>query len=384
MALVNFISALQSQIADGTATISEGNLNFSSDGGRLYWDINDTTRIEVTDIIEVNTDADRLAISAPVGKFYYVIATNQLWKYTTQWVLVSGGALTADQVAYNNMVSLLQSLNVQDAIDEVTGRLNDKVASDGTYTDVIDISYADHTALELIAQSDPTHPFWTTLYSVSDDPADIITPTPDTIAWGGIIGNIANQGDLETILSGKLNIVNDYRPQVVDEGVTQDLAYTSDGFFLRLSIPNLNQNLTSTPWSILQGRTMSSVTLSANTDLGDWSIGPNGELIFPNFGQTYTNYTIDVRVSGTSAVAGNNSAELVADLYRQVAGTVASSRGAVLTNAAPNLSMKSIVFNTYTLDQTDPFIAGGVQIRLACGVQATATQVDIIISGNKH
>jgi len=123
--------------------------------------------------------------------------------------------------------------------------------------------------------------------------------------------------------------------------------------------------------------------LSANIDLSEFSIGSAGQLIFPAY-NGYLAYEIDVRYTGTGSVAGNNSAELVTSLFRQNAQNVAVSRSSLVTAASPDLSQKSTSIQTYTLNTSDPFIDGGVQIRAQCGTAATVSQIDIIIKGVKH
>jgi len=187
---------------------------------------------------------------------------------------------------------------------------------------------------------------------------------------------------LTLLLNGKLDKAVSARHAVTVAGEAETLAYSSDGFFIRLSIPNLNQQLSATPWRFLQGRDIQSiVTLYANTDPGLWSIGSDGQLIFPDFGARYVDYTIDPRLTGSGVVAGNNSAELVFDMLRQNAQTVAVSRGAVITNATPSFSSKTLALESYTLNSNDPYIDGGVVPRLSCDVASTVTQVDIIIKG---
>ena len=55
----------------------------------------------------------------------------------------------------------------------------------------------------------------------------------------------------------------------------------------------------------------------------------------------------------------------------------------MISGNSNNLTMKSILFSTYTNALSDPFIQGGVQLRLnnTMGDTITLTQVDVIING---
>ena len=67
-------------------TVKNGNLIFVQDKCRIAFDFNDK-RVFYNQITELESDAERLSISAPVnGSYYFVIDTAVLWTYQDGWV----------------------------------------------------------------------------------------------------------------------------------------------------------------------------------------------------------------------------------------------------------------------------------------------------------
>jgi hypothetical protein len=65
---------------------------FTSDTRRLYWDVDSDTRVEITDIIELPDETARIALSSPINKLYFVLATGVLWRYQgNAWCIVGSG-----------------------------------------------------------------------------------------------------------------------------------------------------------------------------------------------------------------------------------------------------------------------------------------------------
>lgn len=71
--------------------LQDGQFIVSRDTSMLYADITGVGRLTFTDWIDLDTEADRLAILAPiVGKIYYVIATNAIYKYISgKWICLN-------------------------------------------------------------------------------------------------------------------------------------------------------------------------------------------------------------------------------------------------------------------------------------------------------
>lgn len=62
--------------------IRPGNYLICIDTGNVYYDTNENVRKPLMDIIDLDSDAQRLAIVAPLDKFYFVKGTHHLWRYT--------------------------------------------------------------------------------------------------------------------------------------------------------------------------------------------------------------------------------------------------------------------------------------------------------------
>ncbi|MCL2531593.1 MAG: collagen-like protein [Oscillospiraceae bacterium] len=192
---------------------------------------------------------------------------------------------------------------------------------------------------------------------------------------------------LAELLAQKLDKAVPARHTATVDSQSVELAYTDDSFQLYMRLPNVNQSLSSTPWRFLQGRSLQSIvdmSESTNIDLSRWTIGSAGQLVFPDFGDRTVDYVIDVRVTGSGQVAGNNSAEIVLDMLRQNAQTIAVSRSAVITSASPSFANKSLSIETFTKRSTDPYVDGGVVPRLSCGVLSEAESVNIVIKGRVY
>lgn len=90
MALTKSIDTIKSKL--GTIPVSTGQVIYLSDTEELYFDSSNGTRIQVRDLIILETEAERTAIIAPLTKLYYVKETKVLWVYAGAWVPISESA----------------------------------------------------------------------------------------------------------------------------------------------------------------------------------------------------------------------------------------------------------------------------------------------------
>lgn len=69
----------------------EGQLIYTTDTFRTYWDISNTERRLLSDIVILDTDDERDSILAPLDKFYFIKETNDLWRYTVEddWIKIT-------------------------------------------------------------------------------------------------------------------------------------------------------------------------------------------------------------------------------------------------------------------------------------------------------
>ena len=161
-------------------------------------------------------------------------------------------------------------------------------------------------------------------------------------------------------------------------------ALRSDGFLLRLSLPGIVNIPPGTAADLLASAVLpSSVTLSANTDLGEWGLS-GAALVFPAY-EFYTDYNISVRLSGDAGGGGVQPREFTVQLVRQILGTVAA-KSATVKVANTDLEANAFNFMTFTNTLADPFIDGGVRFVLSntSGEQITLSQIDIVIKGTRH
>lgn len=84
----------------GLCPIKPGQYLICIDTGNVYYDTNENVRRQLTDIIDLDTDAQRLAIVAPLDKFYFVKGTRHLWRYTDGvWHDLSASASSGGNIA---------------------------------------------------------------------------------------------------------------------------------------------------------------------------------------------------------------------------------------------------------------------------------------------
>lgn len=68
--------------------IKNGQLIFIQDLGRIAFDFNNT-RVFYNQIVELNTDSERLALDSPLNGYYFVIDTGVLWSYKNGWIQIT-------------------------------------------------------------------------------------------------------------------------------------------------------------------------------------------------------------------------------------------------------------------------------------------------------
>lgn len=138
-----------------TVPIKDKQLLIVTDLGDIFYD-SDGTRVQLTDIIVLDTESQRLALTSPFEKFYFVKGSGALWRYNnSSWVKCSGGGsmsvdkvlsvaswsdnkqnieisgLTADQ---NGIVGLSQSVSMEEREAAETASLYVCGQQDGSFT----------------------------------------------------------------------------------------------------------------------------------------------------------------------------------------------------------------------------------------------------------
>ena len=68
--------------------IKDGQLVFIQDLGRIAFDFNGT-RVFYNQIVELNTDEERLSLVNPLNGYYFVIEDAVLWFYQDEWVQIT-------------------------------------------------------------------------------------------------------------------------------------------------------------------------------------------------------------------------------------------------------------------------------------------------------
>lgn len=77
------IGTTQAKINNGTVSPKKkGQIIFAEDSRRLFWDLSNTERREITDLIKLNSDSQRTTITPIEDKFYLTKDTMHLWIYS--------------------------------------------------------------------------------------------------------------------------------------------------------------------------------------------------------------------------------------------------------------------------------------------------------------
>lgn len=93
-----------------------GQLIVSRDDKTLRIDIDDVGRIEITDFIDIETDAQRLAVLAPLpNKYYYVANTNSVWRFVSgEWKKINNNTTyTLSSGSINGTIKLVGSDGIE-------------------------------------------------------------------------------------------------------------------------------------------------------------------------------------------------------------------------------------------------------------------------------
>ena len=80
--IMSLIATSSSRIRD--LVIKDGQLIFLQDLGRIAFDFKGK-RVFYNQIVEIETEADRLALDAPLNGYYFVIDSGCLWFYHDGW-----------------------------------------------------------------------------------------------------------------------------------------------------------------------------------------------------------------------------------------------------------------------------------------------------------
>lgn len=84
--IMSLIATKSSKIKD--LVIKNGQLIFMQDVGRIAFDFNDK-RVFYNQIVELETEAERLTMDSPLNGYYFVIDRAELWFYHEGWTKIT-------------------------------------------------------------------------------------------------------------------------------------------------------------------------------------------------------------------------------------------------------------------------------------------------------
>lgn len=84
--VLSLVATTSSKMKD--LIIKDGQLIFMQDVGRIAFDFKGK-RVFYNQIVELDSEAERLALDAPISGYYFVIDTAVLWFYQNNWVQIT-------------------------------------------------------------------------------------------------------------------------------------------------------------------------------------------------------------------------------------------------------------------------------------------------------
>lgn len=84
--IMSLVATSSSRIRD--LVIKDGQLIFIQDIGRIAFDFKGK-RVFYNQIVELETEADRLALSDPLDGYYFILDSACLWMYKSEWIQIT-------------------------------------------------------------------------------------------------------------------------------------------------------------------------------------------------------------------------------------------------------------------------------------------------------
>lgn len=85
-AVMSLVATTSSKIRD--LVIKNGQLIFIQDLGRIAFDFKGQ-RVFYNQIVELDTEVERLTLDSPLSGYYFVIDTGVLWFYQNEWIQIT-------------------------------------------------------------------------------------------------------------------------------------------------------------------------------------------------------------------------------------------------------------------------------------------------------
>jgi len=305
-----------------------------------------------------------------------------------------GGVVAAIDVSFDSTNTKLISDNVQNALEEVSGKF-DRVVTSQILTQrfvVADsnIFTLDNFPKDIITVFMGNNDEFAIVFDYTVDGYDVTINTALNIGDTVRIQYLQAEEGIVTvnnaILDNKLDISRSDRAFVVESGVKENLGYQTDGYLLRFEIPGTVNIPANTGNVVLtQGLTIAHLARYSNTNPGDWNITANGEIQFKPYDR-YQRVAFEWRLTGTIAGAGpGGTGELLAvHMERMVGGVMTTASSSGIMNVG-TLANKRIYFDSYTDNALDPFITNGVRWRMTNESPGaiTITNRVLLIQGQK-
>ena len=246
MSIVQHIKVLDSQLAN--IKIVAGSTIYTRDTGKHFIDISDTERVQISDIIYIDTDKERIALLAPLpDKLYITRDTNKVWVYsvkTDKWICLNidttytaGTGISIDGTTINN--SGVRAVTAGASANKININTNDNINTITIDNVANAVSASKATSDSVGQQINTTYIKGLSVsgkvitYTKGDGTTGTIT-TQDTDTWRGIQNVLTSDSTTDSLsaaqgkaLKGLVDGKADKATTLSDYGITD--AKISDG-----------------------------------------------------------------------------------------------------------------------------------------------------------
>ena len=277
MSIVQHKKLLDAQLAN--LAITNGSTIYTTDTGKHFIDISDTERVQITDIIYIDTDSARAALLAPLpDKLYITRDTNKVWIYsvkTDKWVCLNTDTTYSAGTGISISGTTINNSGVR-AVTAGASANKINVNTNGNTNTITINNVANATSAGKATNDSAGQQINTTYikglsvsgkvitYTKGDGTTDTIT-TQDTNTWRGIQNVLTSDSTTESLSAAQGKVLKGLVDGKADKATTLD-GYGITDAKISGGVITLGSN-TITPLTSHQSLTAYAKTADVNTAL---------------------------------------------------------------------------------------------------------------------
>ncbi len=234
MSIVQHIKVLDSQLAN--IKIVAGSTIYTRDTGKHFIDISDTERVQISDVVYIDTDKERIALLAPLpDKLYITRDTNKVWIYsvkTDKWVCLNTDTTYTAGTGININGTTINNSGVR-AVTAGASANQISVNTNGTSKTITINNVANATSASKATNDSAGQQINTTYikglsvsgkvitYTKGDGTTGTIT-TQDSNTWRGIQNVLTSDSTTESLSAAQGKVLKGLVDGKVDKATTLD------------------------------------------------------------------------------------------------------------------------------------------------------------------